>query len=56
MNSKLNHNVKELNSDELRSISGGDSITRAFFSYLGAMAGAISAAMEAEAQHGVRVY
>jgi hypothetical protein len=56
MKSNLNYKVKELKLEELTSISGGDRITRAFFSWLGGIVGHIEASMAADAQHGVRVY
>lgn len=55
MMDNLNFNVKELKFEELSSISGGDRITQAFFSWLGGLIGSIEAAGNAEAQHGVRV-
>ena len=46
-------NVIELQNDELISISGGDKLTRRFFSWLGDMAAVIGNAMESDSQHGV---
>jgi hypothetical protein len=47
-----NINIIELQQEELESITGGDSLTRAFFSWLGRMAAVIGNAMESDAQHG----
>ncbi|MBF7092725.1 hypothetical protein IUY40_14405 [Flavobacterium sp. ALJ2] len=45
-------NVIELKNEELISISGGDKLTRRFFSWLGDMAAVIGNAMESDAQYG----
>jgi hypothetical protein len=55
MESNLNYNVKELKLNELSSISGGDRITRAVFTWLGNIVGHLERSMGADAQHGVKV-
>lgn len=45
--------MKELNKKELIEISGGDRITRAFFSWLGTMAAVVAEFNEADQQTGV---
>ncbi|MFE3872290.1 hypothetical protein ACFX5F_13765 [Flavobacterium sp. ZS1P70] len=45
-------NIVELQKNELELITGGDSITRAVFSWLGSMAAVITNAMASDAELG----
>ncbi|MBC5837286.1 hypothetical protein [Flavobacterium muglaense] len=49
----LEINIVDLQIEELETITGGDRLTRAFFSWLGDMAAVLGNAMESDAQHGV---